>query len=85
MHTGISFHCLDWAEGSGLEDWGDCDKQHPGNNTRVLFRSTFLYAISISIVGSVGHSQVLFLKYMNIKANEVGPLCPLGSLGSLGS
>ena len=30
MHTGISFHCLDWAEGSGLEDWGvDCDMQRP--------------------------------------------------------
>ena len=43
-----------------------------------------LDAISISIVGSVGHSQVLFLKSMNIKDNEVGPLCPLGSLGSLG-
>ena len=50
----------------------------------IYFPYLFLDAISISIVGSVGHSQVLFLKSMNIKDNEVGPLCPLGSLGSLG-
>ena len=57
-----------------------------GLHNNLIHSLSFLDAISISIVGSVGHShsQVLFLKSMNIKANEVGPLCPLGSLGSLG-
>ena len=46
----------------------------------MIFRcDQHLYSWPCRIVG-----QLLFLKSMNIKANEVGPLCPLGSLGSLG-